>query len=44
MITKSKHIIAWMFLLAPVSAVAQDVYKQNAHEDTLQVVFRAGAE
>ena len=42
MITKSKHIIAWMFLLAPVSAVAQDVYKQNAHEDTLQVVFRAG--
>ena len=31
-----------MFLLAPVSAVAQDVYKQNAHEDTLQVVFRAG--
>lgn len=40
--TKSKHIIAWMFLLAPVSAVAQDVYKQNAHEDTLQVVFRAG--
>ena len=42
MMTKSKHIIAWMFLLAPVSAVAQDVYKQNAHEDTLQVVFRAG--
>ena len=42
MITKSKHIIAWMFLLAPVSAVAQDIYKQNAHEDTLQVVFRAG--
>lgn len=31
-----------MFLLAPVSAVAQDVYKQNAHEDTLHVVFRAG--
>ena len=42
MMTKSKHIIAWIFLLAPVSAVAQDVYKQNAHEDTLQVVFRAG--
>lgn len=42
MITKSKHIIAWMFLLTPVSAVAQDVYKQNAHEDTLHVVFRAG--
>lgn len=42
MITKSKHIIVWMFLLAPVSAVAQDIYKQNAHEDTLQVVFRAG--
>lgn len=42
MMTKSKHIITWIFLLAPVSAVAQDVYKRNAHEDTLQVVFRAG--
>ena len=41
MITKSIHIIAWMFLLAP-AAVAHDIYKQNAHEDTLQVVFRTG--
>lgn len=42
MITKPIHIIAWMFLLAPAAVGAQNIYKQNANEDTLQMVFRVG--